>query len=197
MTLTYDFDIHRLFSEELFSDPKIGAMLNQSGFAPNQRGNLKALFRDPHTAAALRGADEAVKEVFLKAGFGMVVTDSGAGRGHYPAADGPMRDDILNRLSQGFEEADLSNAHWNGFDPDAFWATAIVARPASVDPAPVSAESWVPSVTRGLADPRKNPLSALPPQAVAMIVMAVISAMLFVFMPDIMPLTGTINTISY
>ncbi len=86
MPLSYDFDIHWIIPQDALTDPSIARMMGEVGIKQDARANYVALFRDPRTVAALRGADAAVRGWLEKSGFGFETHDSGAGAGRYSTA---------------------------------------------------------------------------------------------------------------
>lgn len=100
MALKYDFDMHSVFGEAVFADPKIGAMLKQTGFSADMPANKVALFRDQRTVDALRAAPDHLRKLLLDSGFGLNRYDSGAPEGYYPARDEAARNHVLAQLAE-------------------------------------------------------------------------------------------------
>lgn len=73
MALNYDTQVELLFPNALFQDATCAPILNRVGIPMEAKGNKILLFTDPHTVAALNAANEEVKEVFRKSGFGLVL----------------------------------------------------------------------------------------------------------------------------
>ncbi|NND20704.1 MAG: hypothetical protein HKO14_01335, partial [Silicimonas sp.] len=69
MALSYDFDMHSVMPTETLA--KSGDKLGDSGKPPEMLDQNVALFRDPVTADALRGASEAIRKCFVDSGFGL------------------------------------------------------------------------------------------------------------------------------
>lgn len=152
MNLTYDFDIRWSVPREIFSDPRLGAEFADAGIPSGARGHYVALFRDPATAAALRGASESVRHFFENSGFGFDTFDSGASAGRYPAEDEPAHVDVIERLSENLAEFSPADRAMNGFDFGAFLDHVMSAEPeheASREPA--AAPSPVPRRLPGRA----------------------------------------------
>lgn len=141
--MRYDFDMFSIIPDEVRS--QFQGMLNDIG-AGAMATQQTALWRDPAVVAALHGADEAVKQLFWDAGFGINQYDSGAPADHYLTRDAEERDKrtwtfmelFANRLMDGT----LKGANWNGFDPHAFLEHAQNCTPidevalAAIDRAP-------------------------------------------------------------
>lgn len=109
MSLAYDFDI-----------------------VQSDAGKYIALFREPETAAALKGADFAVRSYFKESGFGFLTHDSGAGRGRYPLGDEEARIAVIRRLGDTMWRFDLTGADMNGFDFGDFLAHLSEAEPVDM-----------------------------------------------------------------
>ncbi len=71
MSLDYRTEIELVVPRELFDDPVCGYVLATTEVKADSRGNKIMLFTDPRTVAALRAADEKVREAFLKSGYGL------------------------------------------------------------------------------------------------------------------------------
>ncbi len=139
MSLQYDFDIHWIMPQELTADPAIAKMMGDIGFNFNARGNYMALFRDPRTAQALKGADDDVRNFFEESGFGWNTFDSGAGPGRFPRKDEGAITDVTDRLSQNVSKFDLAGRNWNGFDMGAFLNHIVAMEPVDMADAPAAA----------------------------------------------------------
>ncbi|NND17104.1 MAG: hypothetical protein HKN98_00860 [Silicimonas sp.] len=126
MALSYDFDMHSVMPTETLA--KSGDKLGDSGTPPDMLDQNVALFRDPVTADALRGASEAIRKCFVDSGFGLNVYDSGAGPGRFPASDGPERSRVIERLMTNLE-ALPDGLDWNSFDIEGFAMSALNAKP--------------------------------------------------------------------
>ncbi len=127
MSFKYDFDMFSVIPDEVMQE--FQGMWNEIGMG-GIGGEQKALFRDPALVEALHGADEAVKNVFLDAGFGLNVYDSGAPTGCYPAHDENARNICVHKLAENIAATEgLSEADWNGFDIGAFLTYLSTARP--------------------------------------------------------------------
>jgi len=102
-----------------------------------------AQFRDPRVVEMLRRADEAVRDIFTEAGFGLNVYRSGAPAGRYPAADAAARDAALRRFGEVLEQWHdarpevMRGLDWGGFRVGDFVAAAEAARP--IQPAELAA----------------------------------------------------------
>lgn len=114
MQLAYDFDLFNTMPLEI--QAKYRRQLNDLGMS-HMMSHQVALFRDQRTAAALKSADQTVRQLFLDAGFGLNVYSSGAPAGRYLARDDMGR---LQRIGKLFELAvarrdDLKGADWGQF----------------------------------------------------------------------------------
>ena len=109
--LSYDFDMVSIFPE------------------PSPADRCVALWRDPAVAHALRGADERVRALFVRSGFGLTTHDSGAPPGTYPAYDEVARIKVLGSLMRRMFGEDLDDADWNGFNYRAFMESIETAVP--------------------------------------------------------------------
>ncbi len=127
--MRHAFDIFWLFGEELFDDPTIGPELAKMGFRQQVRANYTALFRDPATAEALRGASPEVRDYLLASGFGLNHYDSGLPDTHIPAKDEGAMLDVLKRLTENLSRFDLKDKDWNGIS-----MTEITLYAAKVQP---------------------------------------------------------------
>lgn len=164
VAVKYDFDIHWILPQDLFSDPKIGTELAQLGMNAEARGNYVALFRDPKTVAMLRGADEVTRRFFEACGFGLNVYDSGAGPGYYPEADEQARRDVVAQVTDNLDKYPLKNADLNGFEFARFLALLAMAKPVGPNhpksqAAPQPEESFYrnpPSARGQTAAPRQD-----------------------------------------
>lgn len=136
MGLQYDFDIHWLIPQDVTADPSIAKMMGELGFNLNSRGNYMALFRDPRTAEALKGADDEVRSFFEESGFGWGTYDSGAGPGRFPRKDESAITDVTDRLSQNVGGFDLAGKNWNGFNMAEFLNHIVTMEPVDMAGAP-------------------------------------------------------------
>ncbi len=97
-------------------------------FRSGDRG-LLAMFSDPGTVAALRGADEMVQAYFIASGFGLTLPDSsGTDEG-----DREARLRLVERLATNLAAYDIAGREMNGFDFEAFMDHLEVA---TLDSAP-------------------------------------------------------------
>lgn len=103
MSFCYDFDLFDVIPTEGEDDPALGKFMTDIGFRPDAEARKVALFRDPLTADALRGAPEALRAFFLASGFGLNTYQSGAPAGFYPEQDEEARLDIIRRLTENAE----------------------------------------------------------------------------------------------
>lgn len=127
MDFKYDFDMFSVFPDEVRQE--FQGMLNEVGMGAIG-SEQKAMFRDPALVAALQGADEAVKKVFLDAGFGLNVYHSGAPEGHYPGHDEDARNICVHKLAENIAATEgLNEADWNGFDIGEFLTHLATTRP--------------------------------------------------------------------
>ncbi|WP_120501049.1 hypothetical protein [Roseovarius sp. EL26] len=118
MSFKYDFDMFSVVPDEMkqefqnaFDDLGMGGQASEE----------VALFRDPALAVALQNADDEVRQLFLNAGFGLNIYDSGAPDDRYLAKDEERRTACINRFAQRvINERDVLSRNWNGFDIDAF-----------------------------------------------------------------------------
>lgn len=127
MGFKYDFDMFSVIPDEVRQE--FQGMFNDIGMGAAV-GEQVALFRDPALVAALAGADESVKDLFLESGFGFNVYQSGAPDDRYPGHDEDARNSCLRRLANNMAAAEnLSAANWNGFSLDDFLAYVVEAKP--------------------------------------------------------------------
>lgn len=110
MGLEYDFDIVAIAPDEVDPEHGFAAM---TGTRP-----VRALFRDFHTAQALRSASPKIRRIFLESGFSLETRDSGARRGYYPPEDAVDRNRILKRLFTNIRNMGLQGEYCGDFD---FW----------------------------------------------------------------------------
>lgn len=165
MPLSYDFDIHWILPQETLADPEIAKMMGDIGFDTNARSNYVALFRDPKTVEALRGADDKVRSWLESSGFGFNVYDSGAGPGAYPAADEAARIDVIDRLSKTMKAAGLKEANFNGFHLPTFLKAVVEAKPVKAQASPP--KSSAKSAPKPAAEPAAAPSLKLETTAAA------------------------------
>jgi hypothetical protein len=71
MPMVLAFEIEHLLSVALFDDPEVQPILEKYGFRQQHRANQVALFSHPEIVAALQNAPQAVKNFFMKAGWGL------------------------------------------------------------------------------------------------------------------------------
>jgi hypothetical protein len=155
MSLNYDFDIHSIIPETVTADPKIAKMMGDVGFDFGGAGNKMALFRDPATVQALRGADPEVRAYFEASGFGFTVFDSGAGPGRFPAKFEADINNTIQRLSDNVEKFELGGKDWNGFEMGTFLEHVVAMKPVEMAP-PVDPFS-APPHQGAPADPFSGP----------------------------------------
>ncbi len=150
--MRYDFDIFpiipdeaRLAHQETYDALGIGHIT----------GKTFALFRDPETAYALKNADEAVRTVFEKAGFGMGVYDSGAPEGHYLATDKQERLKAAKAFMSLLREQPglVSGANWGGIDLRAFLKSIETAKP--IDQIDLMPDAAAAPMKQGASWPRR------------------------------------------
>ncbi|WP_299849682.1 hypothetical protein [uncultured Roseovarius sp.] len=114
MGFKYDFDMFSVIPEEVRQE--FQGFLNDVGMGPSV-GKQVALFRDPTLVEALSSADEKVKNLFLDAGFGLNVYDSGAPEGRFPGHDEAGRNACVRKLSENIGASqNLKQANWGGFN---------------------------------------------------------------------------------
>ena len=128
MQLAYDFDMFSLIPDSVQSD--FQSQFNALGVSAQMSGQI-ALFRDERTAAALKSADETVRQFFIDAGFGMNVYSSGAPAGRYLARDETGRLERLAKLATLMMERadDLRAANWGEFSFGDFMRSIQAASP--------------------------------------------------------------------
>lgn len=127
MDFKYDFDMFSIIPDEVRQE--FQGMLNEVGMGAASTEQI-ALFRDPDLVMALQDADEAVKQVFIDAGFGLNVYDSGAPEGRYPSHDEDARNACVRRLADKIAETEgLNDADWGGFSLEDFLTYLTIARP--------------------------------------------------------------------
>ena len=144
MAFKYDFDMFSVMPAEI--QQEFQGMFAELGMG-NAMGQQVALFRDPALVEALTSADEQVKTLFLDAGFGLNVYDSGAPDGRYPGKDEEARNECVRKLADNIAAADgLSQANWGGFSLEDFLEHLVTAKPVEDAAAPVvpSAASFAP-----------------------------------------------------
>jgi hypothetical protein len=135
MPLRYDYDIHWIVPREIGGDTDAGDAPDDSASAHIERGNYRALFRDPATAQALRDSDPRLQEYFTASGFGFTTHDSGAPEGCFPAEDLAARNDVIERLTENLSVHDLNGVETTGFSFDDFIAYEVEAQPVDMPPA--------------------------------------------------------------
>lgn len=127
MSFKYDFDMFSVIPEGVRQE--FQGFLNDVGMGA-AAGHQVALFRDPALVEALSSADEKVKNLFLNAGFGLNVYESGAPEGRFPGHDESARNNCVRRLSENIAASEnLKDANWGGFDPMAFLDYFTNAKP--------------------------------------------------------------------
>lgn len=130
MDFKYDFDMFSIIPDEVRQE--FQGMLNDVGMGAVAT-EQKALFRDPLLVDALQSADEVVKNVFLEAGFGLNVYDSGAPDDRYPGHDEDARNACVRKLADTIAETEgLNEANWGGFSLEDFLEYLTVAKPIDV-----------------------------------------------------------------
>ncbi len=95
-----------------------------------------ALWRDQAVVDALTRADPIVQKYFRDSGFGMATFDSGAPPDRFPAADEPVRADIIGKLTDNVQAVDIEGLNWGGFDLRAFLTYLGGATPIDMPAAP-------------------------------------------------------------
>lgn len=140
MALTYDFDMFAVVPDDV--QARYGDTLAEIGLGRFLDTRI-AMFRDPATVAALKGADRKIRDCFLRSQFGLDVYDSGLGAGQFPAEDGPARSAAIERLMSHLE-ALPEDLNWNGFDINDFAMAAVNAQPAEAATAPAPTPEGVP-----------------------------------------------------
>lgn len=140
MTLSYDFDMFSTVPADL---------RDEFGDDADALDEQRALFRDPATVEALKGASREIGRCFLKSGFGLNVYDSGAGPGRFPKADAPARAQVIEDLMTNLERLP-DGLNWNGFDIEAFAMAALNAKPLD---GPARREMPVPAREPAMAQP--------------------------------------------
>lgn len=144
MDFKYDFDMFSVFPDEVRQE--FQGMLNEIGMGSIGTEQV-ALFRDPALVEALQGADEAVKQLFLDAGFGLNVYDSGAPEGRYPGHDEAARNLCVHKLAENIAASEgLRDANWNGFDLGDFLTYLSAATP--IDAIEMQAQAAPPPVAK-------------------------------------------------
>lgn len=123
--MTYDFDMLAVTPKEF--QRKYAGLLARFGLTDQARQQI-AMFRDPRAAHALQGASEVVRDVFVTNGFAVNAYVTGIDEGKYRAADAAQRSAVLGRLEAALD-ALPEDVEWNGFDKDAFLASARAAAP--------------------------------------------------------------------
>jgi len=132
MSLNYDYDIHKVFPDELGQDPALADMMNSVGINLDSRANYVALFRDPATVEALKQADQATQDFLKASGFGLNVYDSGAPAGMYPPKDEKFHVDVLTRMTENMPKFALKKDDGSPFNIGQFMLHASKMRPATV-----------------------------------------------------------------
>ena len=127
MALKYDFEMFTVIPE----DQQI--RVEAEGLPRELAGRKIALFRDPLTAAALRGATSDVQAAFQQAGFGFNVYDSGAPEDRFPEEDIPERGRLLVKLGDALGELNLETADFGGFSLDDFLDHLHRASPIEIE----------------------------------------------------------------
>ncbi len=127
MAFKYDFDMFSIIPDEVRQE--FQGMLNDIGMGAVGT-EQKALFRDPALVEALASADEEVKQVFLDAGFGLNVYQSGAPEGRYPSHDEEARNACVRNLADNIAVSEgLNGADWGGFNLEDFLKYLTEAKP--------------------------------------------------------------------
>lgn len=127
MDFKYDFDMFSVIPEEVRAE--FQGMFDEIGMGA-AAGEQVALFRDPALVEALASAEDKVKDLFLNAGFGLNVYDSGAPEGRYPGHDEDARNNCVRRLADNIAATDgLKDANWGGFNVDDFLIHLSLAQP--------------------------------------------------------------------
>jgi len=126
---TYDFDIHPVIPAELVA--KMRALGVKGPDSPRR----VALFRDPRAVAALMAADQEVRDIFLAAGFGFDVRETGRAPDEFPAAQTEARVAVMRRLGEVLEARRevIGGSDWGGFDLSGLVEHVAQARPVGAD----------------------------------------------------------------
>ncbi|SLN47582.1 hypothetical protein ROA7450_02359 [Roseovarius albus] len=131
MSFKYDFDMFSVVPDEMKQE--FENAFDELGMGGQSKEKV-AMFRDPALAVALQNADDEVRQVFLNAGFGLNVYDSGAPEGCYLASEEVGRSDCVNRLAQVIvSNRSVLSQNWNGFDIEQFLDHVANARPIEVE----------------------------------------------------------------
>lgn len=148
LRLKYDFDMHSVFPDELFTDPKVGDLLGGVGLSAQMAGNKVALFRSQETVDALRNAPETLRKLFVDSGFGLNRYDSGAPTGTYLIEDESARNRVLQRLNENVKAAGSGLKSLDGglFDMGEFFiylaSAHPVTKPVSIPPSQAPAKDF-------------------------------------------------------
>lgn len=110
MSLEYDFDIVAIAPDEVDPEHGFAAM---TGTRP-----VRAVFRNFHTAEALRSASPKIRRIFLESGFSLETRNGGSDQGIYPSEDAIDRNRILKRLFMNIRNMGLQGEDSGDFD---FW----------------------------------------------------------------------------
>ncbi len=128
--MKYDYDMFSLIPDEVSN--QFQGMLNDIG-AGAVATQQKGLWRDPEVVAALHGADQSIKDLFINSGFGINHYFSGAPEGRYFDRDHETREKIedafYEALTEALEDGSLEGANWNGFVLEDFLEYLETAEP--------------------------------------------------------------------
>ena len=108
----FGFEIQHLFPNAIISEDSVPAenarlLLSSIGFDVEWRGNKMPLLINPFTRDAILAAPEAVRQVFVKAGFGFNWHDSQTSGGNHPG----YNRFIIDTLGDTYDRANMEG--WN------------------------------------------------------------------------------------
>jgi len=128
--MRYDYDMFSIIPDEV--QGQFQEMFNDLG-VNDMTSQQKGLWRDTDVVEALLGADQVVKDLFNKSGFGVNHYFSGAPEGRFFARETKARQQIedafLAGLSDGLDNGSLQGTNWNGFVLEDFLEYIETARP--------------------------------------------------------------------
>lgn len=123
MGLRYDFDIVTIAPEELANDH------DQTETPVNEAAQVRVLFRDFHTAEALRDTSPGFRRMFLDAGFEFETRKSELPFGAYRRENEDQRNQVIRRLFADIKAKGLEGEYCGDFDMWAFLDYIRTARP--------------------------------------------------------------------